>query len=78
MDAQGAAVGRALFVLRVQAAMRRHILAHALQLGMQGAGGAGELLFLAPTSDPARLAELAEQLAALDGVHDVRCSVLAR
>jgi len=71
-------VGRALFVLRVQAAVRRRVLAQALLLGMQGAGGAGELLFLAPTSDPDELGRIAEHLASLDGVRDVRCSVLTR
>ncbi|MCA1812941.1 MAG: hypothetical protein LC624_03190 [Halobacteriales archaeon] len=76
-DASAEGFGRALFVLRVQSASRRHVLAEALTLGMQGAGGAGELLFLAPTDDPEKLGRLAEALASLDGVRDVRCSVLA-
>jgi hypothetical protein len=69
-------VGRALFVLKVHARLQREVLAAALLLGMQGAGGAGELLFLAPTSDPEELGRLAQQLAGLDGVRDVSCAVV--
>lgn len=68
--------GKALFILEVQAAMRRRVLAEASLLGMQAAGGAGELLFLAPTSDPERLGRIAAALAGLDGVRGVRCSVM--